>query len=119
LKKNASVASTKDDGAKADTKATDAKLSDTKNVDSTASTEAPPPIQAANRMIQPVQEAAPSAKKSRKTVVRRLATGQTIAITPQDDKVLHHAYAYMMGFVKRMQIIAQIDKKKEGKDVFM
>jgi hypothetical protein len=57
---------------------------------------------------------APLPLRSRKTVVRRLSTGQTISLTPQDDKMLRHAYDYMMGFVKRQQILTDIEKKKEG-----
>jgi hypothetical protein len=51
-------------------------------------------------------------KKSRKTVTRRLETGQSVAMTPQDDRMIRLCYDYIKGFTKRKSLQEQMEKKK-------
>lgn len=55
---------------------------------------------------------AAAGRNARKTVKRRLATGQTVALSPQDDKTLRAAYEFCAGYVKRMQLTAQLEAKR-------
>lgn len=63
------------------------------------------------RSSQP--ETAPSmplaVPKSRKSITKKLSTGQKITLTPQDDKILKTIYDYMSGFAKRKTIEGNID----------
>jgi hypothetical protein len=55
----------------------------------------------------------PTAPLRRKTVSKRLATGQKIALTPQDERMLKIAYEHMAGYHKRSAIELSIDKKRD------
>lgn len=49
---------------------------------------------------------------TRKTLSKRLSTGQTITLTPQDDKTLKTLYDYVSGFTNRKNVEAAIEIKK-------
>ena len=44
---------------------------------------------------------------------KKLSTGQTISLTPHEEKTLKHAYDYMAGYAKRLHLTSMVDKKKE------
>jgi hypothetical protein len=50
--------------------------------------------------------------RSRKSITKKLATGQKITLTPQDDRTLKNIYEYMSGYAKRKSIESLIDAKK-------
>ena len=54
----------------------------------------------------------PVPRKSRKTIMRRLEMGQSISMTPQDDRMIRLCFDYITGFTKRNNIQQQIEKKK-------
>ena len=49
---------------------------------------------------------------TRKTISKRLSTGQTITITPQDEKTLKTIYDYISGFTNRKNVEAAIEIKR-------
>ena len=51
-------------------------------------------------------------RTARQTVRRRLKTGQTISLSPQDDRMIRLAYEFMAGYVKRHELQANFDLKK-------
>lgn len=51
--------------------------------------------------------------RSRKSITKKLSTGQKITLTPQDDRTLKNIYDYMAGFAKRKTIENQIEAKKK------
>lgn len=55
--------------------------------------------------------AAPAAK-SRKQVVKKLATGHKITLSTQDDRTLRSVYEYLSGFSTRRNIEASLEAKK-------
>lgn len=50
---------------------------------------------------------------ARKKVKRRLACGQTVSMTVQDERMLRDAYDYMQGYSRRSQIEAYILQKRQ------
>lgn len=56
----------------------------------------------------------PASSATARTVQRNLSTGQTIYLTPQEERVLRRVYTYMAGLATRQQIQQRItDKKNE------
>lgn len=53
-----------------------------------------------------------STQISRKSVSKKLSTGQRITLTPQDDRTLKYIYDFVSGYSKRKQIEASIEIKK-------
>ena len=51
-------------------------------------------------------------RTARQTVRRRLKTGQTISLSPQDDRMIRLAYEFMAGYVKRHELQVNFDLKK-------
>ena len=51
-------------------------------------------------------------RTARQTVHRRLKTGQTISLSPQDDRMIRSAYEFMAGYVRRHELQAAFDLKK-------
>lgn len=54
--------------------------------------------------------------KSRKQVTKTLATGQKIALTPQDEKTLRTIYDYLSGYSKRIMVESLVEIKKREVD---
>lgn len=55
----------------------------------------------------------PAAPIRRKTVSKRLFTGQKIALTPQDERMLKIAYEHIAGYHKRSAIELLIERKRD------
>ena len=51
-------------------------------------------------------------RTARQTVHRRLKTGQSISLSPQDDRMIRLAYEFMAGYVKRHELQTAFDMKK-------
>jgi len=49
----------------------------------------------------------------KKTLKKRLSTGQTIHLSPQDERMLRLAYDHMQGHCRRQQIESTVEKKRE------
>lgn len=53
-------------------------------------------------------------REKRRSVKRRLKTGQTVTLTPQDDRMIRLAYEYMAGYVKRIELQQIHETKKQN-----
>lgn len=51
-------------------------------------------------------------RTARQTIRRRLKTGQTVSLSPQDDRMIRLAYEFMAGYVKRHELQAVFNLKK-------
>ena len=58
------------------------------------------------------QQSRTANRTARQTVHRRLKTGQTIALSPQDDRMIRLAYEFMAGYVKRHELQTAFELKK-------
>lgn len=53
---------------------------------------------------------------TRKALKKRLTTGQTILITPQDERILKTMYDYISGYTNRKNVEAAIEIKRREVD---
>lgn len=51
--------------------------------------------------------------RSRKTISKKLSTGQKITLTPHDDRILKNIYDYISGFAKRKHIENALENIKK------
>jgi len=51
--------------------------------------------------------------RSRKTITKKLSTGQKITLTPHDDRILKNIYDYISGYAKRKAIETALDIVKK------
>lgn len=54
----------------------------------------------------------PASSATARTLQRDLTTGQTIYLTPQEERVLRRVYTYMAGLATRQQLQQRISDKK-------
>ena len=57
-------------------------------------------------------------KETRKLLKKRMVSGQTIEITPQDEKLLRTAYDYMQGFSKKIHYESAFNVARNEFDAF-
>lgn len=64
------------------------------------------------RMSRELSTSSTTLTKTRKQVTKTLATGQTITLTPQDDRTLKVIYDYLSGYSKRTLVESLVEVKR-------